>query len=248
MTSSTVALVLAGISAVVSVATAIGTERFRRGSGERLAELEHSLTMRREAATKEEQARALVARYRDPLLQAAYDLQSRLYNVLRPGGFRGGRDPDYFRANTLFLFAELFGWVEVIRLEMQFLDLGATRETSELSDKVAQIQDILASTSRWHDPFYIYRGQQRAMGELMLRERDARSSVRPGRECIGYAAFVTKLAEPDFAQWFSRLGDAVDQLKTEKSERLVSLQHALIDLIDFLDPTCDRFTTARARL
>jgi hypothetical protein len=93
------------------------------------------LIRRREAEAKEGEADRVLASYRDPLLRSAYDLQSRIYNIYRTGGFRGGRDPEYFRLNTLFLIAELLGWLEIIRREVQFLDLSAVQATKTYPER-----------------------------------------------------------------------------------------------------------------
>lgn len=71
----------------------------------------------------------------------------------------------------------------------------------------------MASTSCWDDGCYVYRGEQRAIGELMLMRVDG--DVPPGRryECMGYAAFVVAYDKPDFAKWFERLGDAIELLE-----------------------------------
>jgi hypothetical protein len=128
MPSDTVAIVVAGISAVVSLTAAISVELLRRrgdreiqsrqnkqdkelenlraANASALEEVKDQLARSREAETKADEAARVIAKYRDPLLRSAYDLQSRIYNVYRPGGFRGGRDPEYFRLNTLFLVAE----------------------------------------------------------------------------------------------------------------------------------------------
>jgi hypothetical protein len=110
--ASTTAIVIAIFSAAISVLTAVALEWSKRRSDREMetlradyqrefAEFTDHLATRRQLATKAEEARELVARYRDPLLRSAFDLQSRLYNALRPGGFRGRRDPEYFRLNTL---------------------------------------------------------------------------------------------------------------------------------------------------
>jgi hypothetical protein len=51
--------------------------------------------------------------------------------------------------------------------------------------------------------------------------------------------------------WFKRLGDAINQLRHDdgnKPKRLVLVQHALIDLIDLLDPHRERFDKDRERI
>jgi hypothetical protein len=57
--------------------------------------------------------------------------------------------------------------------------------------------------------------------------------------CKGYASFTAALdRDQAFASWLTRLGDDIDALAVTPRpsvERLVQVQHALIDLIDFLD-------------
>lgn len=258
MSASTSALLVAVISAGLSLASAVVVESSRRRSARELAalqkkqsdasaELADVLQRRREADSETAKAQRLVARYRDPLLIASFDLQSRIFNVLRPAGFRGGRHPDYYRSNTLFVIGEFFGWLEIIRRDLQFLDLGAAEETRQLMTRIEAVRDAFASTSVWRDDYYIYRGEQRAIGELMSAGSAATgSSTRT--ECIGYATFVANLQETTFARWFDRIGDAIEVLPGQRPERLVHVQNALIDLIDFLDPNGDRLTSRRERL
>src|ERR1700761_1186413 len=117
MSSSTLAIVIACISGAVSLASAFGGEQLRQIGDRARTRREQEVAEKNRA----EEAGRIVARYRDPLLRSAYDLQSRIYNIYRPGGgFRGGRDPEYFRLNTLFLFAEFLAWLEIIRRDIQF--------------------------------------------------------------------------------------------------------------------------------
>ena len=220
MSSGTTALVVAGISAAVSVATTIFVtvyqsrearelEKFQSKHAQDLTALNDLLIRQRDTDTRTTEAEAFVARYRNPLLQSAYDLQSRLYNVLRPGGFRGGRDPEYFVLNTVYLFAQYLGWVEIIRQELQFLDLGAVDKTKRLGNLIARIRNQLANTERFRDEYYIYRGQQRAIGELMMIPVDGTSTIGPRHECMGYGAFVTKHADVEFQRWLASLERSV---------------------------------------
>jgi hypothetical protein len=259
MTASTTAILLAVLAAAVSITSAVGTEIMRKRSGQQLARLQaesdrrsdkfrDDLARNREEDNKQAEARQLVGRYRDPLLLSAFDLQSRIYNVLRPGGFRGTRHPDYFRLSTLFVIADFFGWLEIVRREMQFLDLGAADDTKQLADKLGRVKEVFASTSLWRDDYYIYRAEQRAIGELMISRLESADRTGPRHECLGYASFVAKQDEPSFAQWFERLGTALQELPGRNSERLTEVQSSLIDVIDFLDPKCDRLTGHRERL
>ncbi|MET8152432.1 hypothetical protein ACIBSW_18705 [Actinoplanes sp. NPDC049668] len=258
MSASTSALLVAFVAAGLSLTSAAFVEVSRRRSAREMAnlqleqsrfnaELADTLLRKREADNKTAEARRLVARYRDPLLISSFDLQSRIFNVMRPDGFRGGRHPDYYRSNTLFVIAEFFGWLEIIRRDLQFLDLGAAEDTRQLLKRIEGVRDAFASTSKWHDDFYIYRGEQRAIGELMAMDPGATGPATRA-ECMGYASFVAKLEEPGFARWFDRTGKAIGALPGQRPERLVYVQNALVDLIDFLDPGSERLTNRRNRL
>ena len=60
-------------------------------------------------------------------MHAAYDLQSRIFNILERGFldryyFRGSeREKEYAMENTVFLVAQFLGWTEAIREEIQKL-------------------------------------------------------------------------------------------------------------------------------
>jgi len=253
-TETTTALIVACISGAVSLTAATIADRSRRRTTRELAAqarefetFKDGLARSREADTKSQEAARLVARYRDPMLRSAFDLQSRIYNVYRPGGFTLDKDPEYFRLNTLFLIADFLGWLEIIRRELQFVDLGAVQATRELGLRLAEVQELLANTTDWPDACYVYRGYQRAIGELMLTPIDDGPGTRR-HECIGYAAFVAAHADPAFEKWFTRLGDAIERLTEERPARLVAVQNALIDLVDFLDPDRERFHDCRNRL
>ena len=218
-------------------------ESQRLAQDKELEDFREVIAQRRSAAEKAIEADELVAKYRNPLLRSAFDFQSRIYNVYRPGGFRGRAEPEYFRLNTLFLFADFLGWLEIVRRELQFLDLGAVDATRKLARTIDHVQDRLASTSTLRDDLYIYRGHQRAIGEVMLSAIERNGGSGPRHECMGYAAFVEAQQRPEFSRWFERLGKAVMRLPdaSQKPKRLIEVQHALIDLIDFLDPDALRF-------
>jgi hypothetical protein len=125
------------------------------------------------------------------------------------------------------------------------------QETRNLSRMLQEVQDQMSTTSGLRDNIYLYRGHQRAIGELMLVPVEGQITSGPRYECMGYAAFVAAHEDPAFAKWFTRLGDAIDQLRDDKNnrpERLVRVQRALITLIDLLDPGHDRFAQNRNRL
>jgi hypothetical protein len=79
-----------------------------------------------------------ISNFSEPLARAAYDLQSRLYNILKQNLIEiylvGGNDREtsYVTNNTAFLVGQYLCWSELVRKEIQFIDLGESKKTREL--------------------------------------------------------------------------------------------------------------------
>jgi hypothetical protein len=248
------ALTIALISATVSLLGAAYTA----GSARATARLQHNLNVRLDEVTRQrirqEQLAELVSRYREPLLLAAIDLQGRLYNILRYGFLpfvraQDDEDRDYARHNTAFVLAQFFGWVEALRVDLQYLDPADTQDGRDLRRCLDNIRRILATDSIRDRRLRIFWGHQRAIGELMLATQQDDPATPGRRHCLGYAAFVHRLRhDAEFEAWFTRLIADVDSIAADASfdpERLTKTQHALVDLIDYLDPHCVRIPEDR---
>jgi hypothetical protein len=226
------------IVAVASVVVAVLSALFSYWGQRRIALLAEGF---KEMERKAQRDR-LLAKYRDPLLDAAFDVQSRIFNILQRGFFaafvvgRTGRDHDYGINHTAFVFAQYFGWVEVIRKELRFFDLDDDDRTRQLSSiqiaiREAWADDGLGSTCR------LFAGVQRAIGERMLLDK------ADGCDCLGYADFLDRLRDQSVPV-FEELRSEVAELETglpNAEQRLIRLQNLLIDLLEFHDPTFARF-------
>lgn len=225
-----IAAIVAILSAIVSIYGQI-----------RITHLADRLAKQREAESREAQTAALMSKYRDPLMRAAIDLQSRLFNIVQRDFLqrfyhRSESEQDYTIQNTLYVIAEYLGWVEILRKEIQFLDLGDLEMNRRLSELLVNINQAFG-TDNFGASFRLFTGEQRAIGEIMIVPRSTDSSI--AYECIGYACFVKKLDDPEFFRWFKKLKDDIAMMANEpnvNSERLIVIHHKLIDLIDFLDP------------
>ncbi|WP_230968584.1 hypothetical protein [Nostoc sp. WHI] len=226
--------IMAAIVAVISAIISIYGQT-------RVAQLADRLAKQRETESREAKTIALMSKYRDPLLRAAIDLQSRLFNIcqrrfLQHFYHRSLSEQNYTIQNTLYVIAEYFGWVEILRREIQFLDLGDLEMNRRLSELFVNITQAFGTDSL-EPTFRLFNGEQRAIGEIMLKSRSKDESSR--YECIGYATFVKKMSDPEFARWFIKLKDDIEIManksKTDE-QRIIAIHSKLIDLIDFLDP------------
>lgn len=217
---------------------------------------------------KVDRAREVLGKYRDPLLRAAYELQRRLYEIVR-GSFvedysakeksnegESSKSVDQ-EGSTLWLFAQYLGWVEILRSEVEFLDLGTVRKNRELQRHLHAVAVALAADRKDVGKSFATSGaEQRAIGEFMVvGPASPRATSRP--RCLGYREFTTKLAvrkssrEGPFERWGERLRMEMSELSKPSDlagsareghvSRLVLVQRALVDLMDGLDPEQERY-------
>ncbi|MBE9001147.1 hypothetical protein IQ274_23720 [Nostoc sp. LEGE 12447] len=189
------------------------------------------------------QVKKVVEKYRNPILRASLDLQSRLYNIVDQSFLqiychRSDVDKEYAITSTLYVFAEFLAWTEILRREVQFLDFGNAKSNQELERLLGNISRQFTSDAL-NFTFRLPKGQQRAIGEIMIVEGES-------LECIGFAKFASKLEnEPDFSRWFSSLKEDIRVLasqpknygeRLQDDQRLVEIYNALVKLLEFLDP------------
>lgn len=155
-------------------------------------------------ATSKAQARdaeAILAKYREPLLFSAFDLQSRVFNIWQ-GGFLNayyGRRPEgdprreYALENTLYVVAQYFAWSEIVRRKIQLLSFSDAQRTRQYRQRQEAIVELF-NRDDLGELLMIWRGEQRAIGEIMI------TNVDGDVQCLGYAAFRRRLnTDADFA-------------------------------------------------
>jgi hypothetical protein len=191
-----VSIVIAVISFVGTLLTASVTAWFAYFSDER---------------KRLSEAEKLIAKYRDPLLLAAQDLQSRLYNItdwnLTTYFRKDGQKKDYVQLHTAFLVGQYFSWIYILRQKAQFLRLRTDNFNKKLTEALGNIAGEFATDEYDEDgaPFMLWRGEQMAMGEVM--------TIKDGKDgshlfCMGYAAFRQKWREDRPVRAMDELAEA----------------------------------------
>jgi hypothetical protein len=238
-TSTIVSLIPSLIAAIAAIAAAVIAWR----GGLSTKRVEAQLALQKAEADRRAETEKTAQKFREPLGRAAYDLQSRIYNIIKSDFLNAylengdERTKKYAIKNTLFVIAQYFARTELVRQEIQFIDLGADEDTRKLSELQDSIYSIW-QTNAYGDPlFRVFAGEQRAIGERLIRE------CARGPECMGYASFLDFYQEhPD--PLLTAVEADVAALGTNLPRalpRLIALQHALVELLDFLDPNYVRF-------
>jgi hypothetical protein len=206
-------------------------------------ELAEAKEIRSERRSKQAAGEIAVTRYREPLLSAAFEMQARIYNMTT-GRFFGADRSSYHADHTLFVFAQYFGWREIILQEIQFMDLGDAPATKNLAERLERVTHTISATMPdLPTNFQLFRGEQRAIGEKMMVSIGTTAQASLSHRCLGYASFVEALNRPDFDVWFTKLRTYFKYLESSDTPdfgRLSLLQNMLIDLIELLDPDCVR--------
>jgi hypothetical protein len=237
------------VTSIFALVSAIGTMWTSRITAARAnknsLEIE-LLRLESERSREKEKRRKEVSAFSEPLTRATYDLQSRLFNIIKQN-FAGTylqhgseREKEYVVENTTFLICQYFCWTEIARKEIQFIDLGEHERTRKLTHLQDTIQNILGSDEH-SSSFRIFAGEQRAAGEALIKEGSR------GSECIGYGTFL-KVLPRGTNPLIDIIRNDVRKLATDVARaegRLRKFQNLLIELLDMLDPDHVRFPAER---
>jgi hypothetical protein len=194
------------------------------------------VAFRQARLSRQHESEVVLSRYREPLAAAAFDLQSRLYNILRQDFFN--KYPDGVRAEeavttTLYRIAQYFGWTEIMRRDIQFLSFPEDEDTREVATLQFKISRMFLDDDYGH-ALMIWADEQRALGELMIVEEHGKVL------CMGYARFRERCGDT-FAPWLERLRK--DLGDDDATKRMRDVQHKLCELVRALDRRGVRYTS-----
>jgi hypothetical protein len=224
------------IAALISAAVALRQSKLSGRLARLQADLDAERHEREALFDRSLHAADVLATYREPLAAAAYDLQSRIYNILCMDFFRkwgtAAEHAEDAVTSTLFRLAQYFGWTEILRRKIQFLSFPEDEETR----RVAGLQSDIARcflTDSYGLALMIWSDEQRAIGEQMIVEEHGDVL------CMGYSRFRERCADT-FLVHRERLRKEIHDPRV--NERLRDVQHLLCDLVETLDRRRVRYT------
>jgi hypothetical protein len=138
-------------------------------------------------------AKALVHKYRDPLVLAAYDLQSRFWGFVQQGLLQYAGDEkkkDLIYTYTAFLIGQYFSWTYILRRQAQFLRFSTDTTNKKLNAILDNITNQFSlDRHKGEDPFMLWRGQQMAIGELMTMSEE-NGQLYCSKQNVSYPLFA----------------------------------------------------------
>lgn len=170
-------------------------------------------------------------RHREPLLLAALDLAHRINNIRSNYYLDTYLHADGHRArmallSTLYRFGRYWCVQENLYNTVNLLRFDRDESTRDVSNALREVGRIFASDDYDSGQLMVWREEQRAVAELMLRD--------DGTPSIGFATF-SRDYDGKFAAWLSGFAQELERVGAT-STRLLLLQKALVDVIAKLDP------------
>jgi hypothetical protein len=210
---------------------------------------------------QEQQAATQVRqRYTWPILAAAAELRDRLGNIILVGHRQlrslEEREPtleDYFFLSSLYVVGQYFAWIEILRQEIVFLDLGSGAANRRFRDLLEAVIDAFRD-SFWEEKgraisqlrdVSIARHRLHALGDLMIEVTEN------GPRCLNYRRFCQRYlaSDPEFVPWFHWAAELFVSLGEDERDfrwdRLIIIHERLSRLIEYLDPGHSRVAPAR---
>lgn len=211
------------------------------------------------AQDKQEKLEEVVHKYTGVILLSAKDLQDRLWHLLvrqRRAKNKVLREEDdrtpssqtypmtkqHYLNSTIFLFGQYFCWLEILKIEIRYLNFGDDKLTNDFSALVKVIERSLADTQFQNvsktvvkTDFLVFQLMQTQIGCELID--DTGSELR----CISFNEFSEKCGEmKSRLEGLNMLESLVlDTTEMAKSNfcntRLRIVNNSLVDLIEFLN-------------
>jgi hypothetical protein len=206
--------------------------------------LPQQLQQRREVITVER-------KYRTPILRSAEELRNRFGNIIKNIKWIENDDwlrydpPGYYYLSTLYVVGQFFGWLQILRRTVVYLDFTSTKETRQFERFLAAIEKSFSNPGLFQEASthfskntkdrWVFSFGLQAVGDIMVTGDE-------NPHTINYATFHDKLTMPgnnnQFNEWFSPIGRLFQGLKQDdlRFRRIIAIYITLSAFINHLDP------------
>ena len=150
----------------------------------------------------------------------------------------------YYYISTIFCFAQLIGWIEILRKEQSYLDFTSVKETRIFNQYIKLIYDVLnykkLSTENPRlniDDSWIFSHRLRSIGQIMIQRKDG------NLYCMDFKTFCEAFNDSkssEFRDWLSPLSRLMENLSNDPNDlrwRRLQITYVIIrEYINFVDP------------
>ncbi len=231
------------VASLIAAVASLKTQRGQAESNEQLILLKDRLDAEKAHQERNLSAKAELDNLREPLLLAAKDLQSRIYNIRKKNFFFYLTSEDDHRRDvallgTLHRFARYWAVQELLYSRTNLLRFESDPNTSEVAEVVGRLARAFASDSSGGLNLIFWREEQRAVAELMVDFSSADSMPT----VAGFATFRKRYREDlrkgtpeDLALWLGRFAQDLQVPTIAENRRLKELAENLDALVETLE-------------
>lgn len=184
----------------------------------------------------------LAVLYGNPLLFAAEDLQSRVYNVLCRNGLRPLREHHQdgsYAEETLYYVARYFAFEQAL---LRFTPFGAD---PEVVARCQAVRRAFATDAGGLDPWCLFRSTQLSLGQSVLTWHPGEVGAADVKSFVEFQDLIRDerlLERLHIGPALGALRDAAAaaDLPDRTAARLAAVQMSLVDLLEKLEATIDK--------
>jgi uncharacterized protein YdcH (DUF465 family) len=202
---------------------------------------------------------SLTRKYTTPILLAAEALRNRLFNMIKFINLVERNQwlshkpqptynhPTYYYISTIYLLGRFFGWVEILRSTVVYLDLSSIQETKRFEKYLEVIESCFSDPQilpgitgielrTESDRDWCYSYELSAIGEMMI----VRDSHDNNLKTIGFSGFkklFLNSQDSEFRENFDCLSRLFEDLKENDVRfRRIIVAHAILNaFINYMD-------------
>ncbi|KAF2004252.1 hypothetical protein P154DRAFT_560736 [Amniculicola lignicola CBS 123094] len=227
------------VVAFISHVTAQKLEANRHDMDQRLEEMREERQDARDLA-------ALTAKYSQPLMVAAYELEHRLYELLEYPISKehlemeeGLEDIKIF---TCYKFAVFLAWTHILKSKTQYFSFATDRNLRKIGDLILRVNEEF-DRRRGNDGqnVGVWPGSRILVSERMIKNASYEKEVPLDTIVKGYDEFRSEwkalFRDPMayFCQWIDDMLLARKEQRQHKDDALRCTQHNLVDMVQYLD-------------
>ncbi|KAF2833108.1 hypothetical protein CC86DRAFT_365084 [Ophiobolus disseminans] len=227
------------IVAFVGHVTAKKQEAARHDLARRLEEMKEKRQEARDLA-------ALTAKYSQPLMVAAYELQARLYELLEypisKEHLETQEGLEDIKIFTCYRFAVLLAWTHILKSKAQYFSFTTDTNLRKIGDLVLRVNEEF-DRRRGNDGqnVGVWPGSRVLVSERMIKTATHEKEVPLDTMVRGYNEFrrdwdtLFKSPMGYFCQWIDDMLLARKEGQEHKDDALRCTQHNLVDMVQHLD-------------
>ncbi|OAL00265.1 hypothetical protein IQ06DRAFT_293652 [Phaeosphaeriaceae sp. SRC1lsM3a] len=247
-TATIISIVIAVVSFLGTIIVAFIGQATARDIEDKRAELEQKLDEFREKRQEKKDLAALTAKYAQPLMVAAYELQARLYELLEYPiskehlEMREGLED--IKIFTCYSFARFLAWTHILQSKTQYFSFTTDKDLKKIGDLILRLNEEFDRRRGDNgENVGVWPGPRHLISERMIKNASHENDVPLDTIVSGYNVFLsnwkTHFMEPMayFCQWIDDMVMARKIRKGGWDSAMRATQHNLVDMVQYLDRT-----------